>query len=275
MAFDINKKFIDEYNRSKYNYLRFKLSNWQNIYRFRKCIGLLKSIFNLKKKIQIKDTFNYQRNDFYKISNFYKQNKFCFIENIFNSSFYEKLLTNLPNKYFFQPPRIIEKQYNFGFKYISDDANYQNVDFKYFYELEAIFKQLKSSNFSLYLKKFLEPQSENKFKMYSFISTIAGENSILFCHKDSITNLKEETTLSKKNSAINLIFFVKGKDYEDNCGATGIYRSNDFSDPIFVPKILNNSLLIYKSDANFYHGFDIMKKNTYRFTINSQFIYDE
>ena len=108
--------------------------------------------------------------------------------------------------------------------------------------------------------------------MYSFITSIAEKDSILFCHKDSITNLNENTTVLKKNSALNCIFFIKGINNQNNTGATGIYNTNDFSNPIFVPKILNNSLLIYKSDANLYHGFDKMKKNSFRFTINTQFI---
>ena len=68
--------------------------------------------------------------------------------------------------------------------------------------------------------------------------------------------MKEKTSLEKRKRN-KYDFFYKGKDKEENSGATGIYETNNFTKLIY--QVLNNSLLI-KSDANFFHGFDKMKK---------------
>ena len=69
-----------------------------------------------------------------------------------------------------------------------------------------------------------------------------------------------------------MIFFIKGKkDSNGNIGGTGIYLDNEFKKPIFIPKNLNNSLLIYRSDANFSKKKKKMEEDSERFTVNAQF----
>ena len=272
MAFEISEKEINEYNKDEYKFLRFRLRNWRNIQRFRKIIRICKTpVYKTKKDISYGNFLNKNRNDYESISKFYEKNSFCFIEKVFDEKFHNDLLNNLPGKEFFKPPRLMTKQYNFGFKWVVDDPGFHKVNFYHFNELRYLNDQLKKPEFFNWLKQFLYRNLNHELKQYSFISTIAEENSILFCHKDSIANLDEDTTLLKKDSSINLIFFIKGIDNEPNCGGTGIYETNDFTKPIFVPKILNNSLLIYKSDANLFHGFQKMRKNSFRFTVNSEF----
>ena len=272
MAYEISEDIKEEYKKDEYKFLRFKLSQWRNIQRIRKIIRIFKKPFYKKKTNANYENFlNLNISDYDEIRKFYQTNSFCFIQNIFDQNFYQNLIKNLPNKEFFVPPRHVSKQYNFGFKWVSDDPVFKEVDFYHFDEIRFLYHKLKNNDFSIWLSKFLNTGQKHNLKLYSFIASLAEENSILFCHKDSISNMKEKTSLEKKESAINMIFFIKGKDNEENSGATGIYETNNFTKPIFVPKVLNNSLLIYKSDANFFHGFDKMKKNSYRFTINAQF----
>ncbi len=70
---------------------------------------------------------------------------------------------------------------------------------------------------------------------------------------------------------INIIYFVDGLDDTINSGGTGIYSDNEFKDPIFIPSKIKNSMLIYNSKSQFYHGFNFMKKNSYRFAITCEF----
>ena len=96
---------------------------------------------------------------------------------------------------------------------------------------------------------------------------MAGNNSYLVPHIDGVK--------SRLKKAYNFIFFLDGNDQNVSLsGATGIYKDNEFNKPLLIPSTLKNSLLIYKSTENFYHGFPLTKmpKNIYRKTINFQFL---
>lgn len=49
-----------------------------------------------------------------------------------------------------------------------------------------------------------------------------------------------------------------------DAGGTGIYKDNQFSNKIFEPSNLCNSLLIYKTDKDFFHGFNEMPNGSLR-----------
>ena len=82
---------------------------------------------------------------------------------------------------------------------------------------------------------------------FSISLTEAKEGSILFPHKDAIG--LENNLVS--DPAINIIIFLKGTDFKDFSGGTGLYKDNEFKEAIFEPKKLNNSALIYKSKKIF------------------------
>ena len=69
-----------------------------------------------------------------------------------------------------------------------------------------------------------------------------------------------------------MIYFVDGSEDPIKSGGTGIYADPDFEQPLLTPQTLKNSVLIYNSKNNFFHGFDIMKKNSFRHAITFQFL---
>ena len=94
------------------------------------------------------------------------------------------------------------------------------------------------------------------YKLYSIIASNAQEKSFLAPHMDTIASIKDY-----KNKMINCIFFVKGNDGDiEYSGVTGLYKDNNFEDKIFQPKTINNSILIYNSTTEFFHGFKTLKK---------------
>lgn len=269
MAYSINPNIKKKYEKKIF--LKLKLKYWRLFSKFRKILRILNKPFY--KKIYSNnisfDTEIINKKKFLESSIFYKNNSYCFIENILDEYFYSNLLKNFPPKKFFLPPRHLHKQYNFGFYWV-DDVNETDLKTDYFHEVNHFFQVLKSTYFSDLLNLFINDQT-SRF-LYSFNLTLANKGAILFPHKDSITNLDEKTTLSKKETALNMIFFIKGKrNSNGNIGGTGIYLDNEFKKPIFIPKNLNNSLLIYRSDANLFHGFDKMEEDSERFTVNAQF----
>ena len=268
MAYLVSSNIEKKYEKKLF--LKLKLKYWKVFSKFRKIKRILKK--PLYKNIYLNNNSNYReiinKKNLLKGSIFYKDNSYCFIENILDEYFYSNLLKNFPPKEFFLPPRLLVKQYNFGFKWVYTDQTDLKTD--YFYEVNHFFQVLKSSYFLDLLNLFTNDQ--NRRLLYSYNLTLANKGAILFPHKDSITNLDENATLSKKETALNMIFFIKGKRNSDgNIGGTGIYLDNEFKKPIFIPKNLNNSLLIYRSDAELFHGFEEMEKDSERFTVNAQF----
>jgi hypothetical protein len=269
MAYLISEKLLKKYEERFL--VKLKVRYWRFFSKIRKIIRFLKKPFYSKiylNNINFK-TEIFNKNNLLDGSIFYKENHYCFIENILDEHFYYNLRKNFPPKEFFMPARYLTKLYNFGFKWVHD-ANNSDLKTDYFLEVNHFFKVLRSTYFLDMLDLFV---NDGKSRLlYSFNLTLADEGAILIPHKDSITNFEEATTLNKKETALNMIFFIKGKkNSEGNIGGTGIYLDNEFKKPIFVPRNLNNSLLIYRSDANLFHGFDEMERDSERFTVNAQF----
>ena len=75
-------------------------------------------------------------------------------------------------------------------------------------------------------------------------------------------------------SMINCIFFIHASPNNSNLG-TGIYKDNQFLEPLFVPSNLINTLLIYKTDRDLFHGFKEIPKDSFRYAITAQFNQEE
>ena len=67
---------------------------------------------------------------------------------------------------------------------------------------------------------------------------------------------------------LNIICFVDGAEDPIKSGGTGIYADPDLKD-LANSQNTKNSALIYNS--TFFHGFDIMSKNSFRKAITFQF----
>ena len=265
MVYAINPNLEKKYEKKIFLKLKFKY--WRFFSKFRKILRILKKPFY--KKIYSNnisfDTEIINKKKFLESSIFYKDNSYCFVENVLDESFYSNLLKNFPPKEFFLPPKDISKQYNYGFKW-SYNKNETDLKTDYFHEVNHFFQVLKSTYFIDLLNLFNNDQTSRLLDHYYL--TLANKGAILLPHKDSIA----KETLSKRENALSMVFFIKGKrNSNGNIGGTGIYLDNEFKKPIFIPKNLNNSLLIYRPDANFFHGFDKMEEDSERFTVNAQF----
>jgi hypothetical protein len=199
---------------------------------------------------------------------YFLENQFCYIENIFNENYYLNLKNTFPDKNYFYCPTDPLKNYNFGFRYNIDD-NYYHYQLKNYHLikkfpiLENLYKYIQNSKeFSSFINELI---SKKNFRNISILSSYANEKSFLIPHMDSVVDDKSIPNI------INIIYFVDGLDDAINSGGTGIYSDNEFKDPIFIPSKIKNSMLIYNSKSQFYHGFNFMKKNSYRFAITCEF----
>jgi len=197
-----------------------------------------------------------------------RKNGWCYIENFLDEQNYENIKQNWPKNIFLKFKNNPIKFYYIGLEYLSYlPEKYLDNDKKIislYPRLRDYYNYLLSSELSIIIQKLVNETSN--FECHSIACSSAWPKSFLAPHVDSIS-LDNDI-----NKTINCIHFIDGNnDNIEFSGATGIYEDNEFKKKIFIPKSLKNSLLIYNSKKNFYHGFDIMKKNTFRKTVMFQF----
>ena len=219
-----------------------------------------------KSNNHLKIELNVKGSNLEALSNKLKNNNCAFVENFFDNKSYNQILANWPNINFFEYRNKIIKSYSAGFRYANkkilekDLGTFnKNKIIKEFYDF------LLSADFNKYINSILKFENSD-FNIYSIGSTIAGTDSYLIPHIDGV--------MKRGESAYNFIYFVDGNDADiEFSGGTGIYEDADFEKPLLIPSTLKNSMLIYNSSHEFYHGFKLTKlpKNFYRKTINFQF----
>ena len=217
-------------------------------------IKIFRKLIKNPKKINCQ--LNIKQSDLTKYSLDLEKNHFTFINDFFTDSSHKSLLENWPNINFFSQSSNILKFYSRGF------TKFNNFDNQ---ELKKIFLFLKSSEFEKFINQLLQFEMKDYYN-YSIGLSLAGNNSYLVPHIDGLQNTKSKT--------YNFIFFIDGNDSDPSLsGATGLYSDNNFEKPFFIPSTMKNSVLIYNSTSEFYHGFNFtrLQKKIYRKTINFQF----
>jgi len=211
-------------------------------------------------------------------SEFYKKNGYCFVENFLDERSYNTVLKYWPSNIFFPPRLSPTKYYSFSFGFEK-----QNYEYLKNATTDEKIKTVSNIEYSPILKKLynfiLSDQNEQNFsnlygpnefwKCYLIFSTIAHEGAYLIPHKDKVNYNREIS------SSFNVSFFLDGmNDDPIKSGALGLYKDNKFQQPIFIPHNLKNSLLIYDTKKNFFHGFPRIGEGGHRKTINIAFLKD-
>ena len=247
----------------------------------KKIIHLIKFKFSTKsEKVPYNlDDLIFNSKDLKNFSEFYKKNGYCFVENFLDENSYNTILNYWPSDIFFPPRLSPTKYYSFSFGF--ENQNYDDLKKK---TANEKIQTVKNIEFSPILKKLynfiLSEQNENNFsslygpneywKCYLIFSTIAHEGAYLIPHKDKV-NYNQEIM-----SSFNVSFFLDGmNDDPVQSGALGLYQDNKFKQPIFIPNNLKNSLLIYDTKKNFFHGFPRIGEGGHRKTINIAFLKDK
>ena len=193
----------------------------------------------------------------------FKNKNFCFIEDLIDDEDFNQIKNNFPEKKYFYAPSDPFKNYNFGFRnYKMLNPNHFQMKNSNYIEKFPVHKKLynfiQSSEFKNFLNSILSKQN---YSNTIIISSYASSNSFLIPHIDSVYDDENVKNI------INTIYFIDGLDDANNSGGTGIYNDSEFNEPIFEPKKIRNSMIIYNSKSSFWHGFKIMKKNSFRFAV--------
>lgn len=247
--------FYDEENIIYKNILLIKKKIQNRVLNYR---NLFKRKLHKKKKIK-GTNFTYTKRDTKAYSNEFSQKNYTFIDNFLDKDSVDIINSIWPPNYFFNPPIYSIKNYNFGFRYT--EGQFKNLDdFNKCQNFKNFYHYLLTDKFTNYINELINKKG---YKIYSIIASVAGENSYLIPHQDTMMDDRE---------IVNVIFFIDGGLNPKFSGGTGIYEDNEFKKPIFIPTTVKNSAIIYNSRENFFHGFDIIKEKTLRKAVSFQLV---
>ncbi len=267
MAFDISKKItlenkkknLSKFYPKKNNFLSklialifdFFFSIKISIYNFKL---FLTSLIHVKKIPPQEKEINIECLEFNEVHRKELNAKgYTFIENFFDINSYQLINENFPNKCFLRKHRNINKNYYWGFIHKPTTKN-KMMFFDKFKYLKKCYEFISSEKFK---NKIIDLTGEKNLYCNSISTTYAEKNSFLAPHKDGI--------FKEKVIRLNFIYFLDGiNDDPISSGATGFYKDNEFKEPIFIPKTIKNSCLVYNNSFDHYHGFNFMKKDYFR-----------
>ena len=255
-------KFIDKLiNKILINIYLFKYT-LVNIKR--KTLRIFYVLLNKKSDQKISNfKINLDENSIQKISNELKLNNFTFVENFLSEESYKYLMNSWPNINYFDHNKQIIKHYSSKSEW-SYEKSFNNLN--YSVDLRNFYKFLLSNEFKKFYTDLVNFEKKD-YNICAISSSMASNGSYLIPHIDGV--MKNSQT----KQHYNFIFFLDGHDENPILGGgTGFYKDNEFQFPIFIPRTIKNSLVIYNQSENFYHGFKTIEcpKNIYRKTINFQ-----
>lgn len=186
---------------------------------------------------------------------------YLFKENFLEEDSYKKLVENWPKKRWFEPLKFRQsgKSYDSGLRWNEETKRFDSSILQNPAILE-IYTQLRSKSFSDNLKEICKDGVERT--NFSLLLTQSYSHSYLTPHQDSMGSNKRVT-----DSLINIIFFVEANGTGWEAGGTSILADATFNKPILIPQNLNNSVLIYRTSDQVWHGFPRIKFHRFRKTV--------
>lgn len=185
---------------------------------------------------------------------------YVFLKSFINENYYLNLKKTFPKIYELNKSKNSLKNYDMGYIYLKDRYNpkfRRKSYFSHFYDF------IKSIKFQKEVSMIFG--NENDFFCKNIVTSIATKGSFLIPHKDSLSKEREDINL-------NFIYFIDGNDKNiEFSGGTFISKDNNGKEILLYPSTLKNSVLIYDTTRNFFHGFKILKKNCYRKAITFNF----
>jgi hypothetical protein len=216
-----------------------------------------------------KNNLELKTKSFLSYSKDYIYKDYVFLENFLDTSYHKLLSENFPSKMFFKHKNDPTKFYYWGFEYLN--GRYLNHDKKLidcFTYLKSYYEYILSEEFKKNLTLLFDDRNFSyDYSVISINCTFAEYRSFLIPHKDTAFLDSDESVVH------NFIHFIDGNDkILRNSGATSLYLDNEFKKEVLVPSSLKNSLLIYNTKANLFHGFNFMEKKSFRKAIAFQIL---
>ena len=192
----------------------------------------------------------------------FRNQGWLFIEDFLPNDLYVRLASEWPRTRWFQPLKSSEvsKTYDSAFKiYVKSEP-------------DAVVPTALSHVYRFFSSKEFESQitalSADSESMHCYWLTTINSywGSGLAPHRDT-----PDIDRSGRDRRINIIYFVDSNGEGWEAGGTAILATNNFSEPVFIPRRLKNSLLIYETGAPFFHGFPPIKFGKFRRVLTAHY----
>ena len=193
---------------------------------------------------------------------FFHDHGWLFIEDFLPNELYLRLASGWPVRRWFQPlgKSEVSKTYDSAFEIYAKN------------EPDALVPMALSHVYRFFSSKEFESQiaslslNSEPMQCYWLMAINSYWGSGLAPHRDT-----PEIDSSGRDRRINTIYFVDSNGEGWEAGGTAILKTNNFSEPVFIPKKLKNSLLIYETGAPFFHGFPPIKFGKFRRALTAHF----
>ena len=174
----------------------------------------------------------------------FSEHGWAFITDFFDKDIHQAILTAWPSISYFSigsdPTKSYDKGPNWSGSQIRSIKSGIEPDFY------LGFRTLLSEEFQDRVSKFC---GDNVSRTNSGLgSAWARSGSLLLPHMDDVWRFG-------RGAVINFVIFIDGSSPVEKSGATAIYGTNTFDDPIFIPPTLQNTALVYQTGRFVYHGF--------------------
>lgn len=193
---------------------------------------------------------------------FFRKHGWLFIEDFLPKDMYLRLASDWPSKRWFDPLRKseISKTYDSAFKiYVKNET-----DVAVSKALSHVYRFFSSTEFESQIASLSVDIETMHCYWLTTINSYWGSG--LAPHRDT-----PDIDNSGRDRRINIIYFVDANGEGWEAGGTAILKTNNFSEPVFIPRKLKNSVLIYETGAPFFHGFPPIKFGKFRRVLTAHF----
>jgi hypothetical protein len=190
------------------------------------------------------------------------ERRWTFVDPFFTESFHRELVEGWPKREFLTPPYDLLKSYDRGFEWCRINKPKEPRHLDRHPALREAFAQLRSDGFARRVSAFAG--GKHDLSCYSLIVTRTWPGSNVAPHRDSTAYTPEGEHF------LNIVIFVDGTGGERS-GGLAILGDNTFRDVIFESQKLRNTALIYATNAPFYHGFEPVRWDKFRWALLAQF----
>lgn len=244
MAFDINPTLV----------LRLKsLSNWRGLvrHRLRKQINFVRSRNIARKSSRSPQLYSNPNapsdaiaDEFDRQTAHFNEHGWAYIPQFFSTDVHRAILSAWPKLSHFSVGSDPTKSYDKGPSWSEGKV--------------GEFRQGIEPDFYLGFLSLVSRDFENRVSRFcndgiSRVNTGLGSawartGSLLLPHIDDVWRFGQ-------GAVINFVIFVDGSVPVAHSGATAIYSTNTYQEPIFIPPSLTNTALVYETGRMIYHGF--------------------
>lgn len=219
----------------------------------------LRKIPNLKHPVITKFSSNALQIDGAAIE--FQEKSYAYLENALSESCYHALVSQFPKRRYFDPFYDMTKTYDWGFVWNRGKSDPQHLH--KFPALQAMYDHVRSEEFCKIVTNLCGDGIERE--CYSVDTTYARSGAYLTPHQDAVI---EDNAGS---AFVNFIFFVSGNGDPFTCGATSFSSDAEMKNLLLIPSTLNNSIVMYRSQKNIWHGFRPIGKGQTRLAVIFQY----